>query len=327
MLRPLALDLWVAEAPLRWLGVKLGRRMTVIRLSRGELLIHSPAPLTAELRDALAELGEVRFVVPASRFHGHRYMEHYRAAYPKVELFAAPGLERRRGDLSFDGQLGDGPDPRWREDVDQLAFPGSRFLTEIVFLPRSSGSLVLGDLCMNLGPDMPLLSRAYVRLDGVAGHFAMPHTIRLTVRKPQVRPARNGANAQAGLRPRRDWPRLRGRRGRKPSVRRGNGLASARSVAHRSTRTRCRRPGVRLDEVDSPHRTLMKRWVIAEVSRKRTTDFQIAASGSNHPVRPRASFTSANPFGILRRASPELDVVDQRLDTCRRLRHEAPQVL
>src|SRR5205807_3359623 len=59
----------------------------------------------------------------------------------------------------------------------------------------------------------------------------------------------------------------------------------------------------------------------------RTTDFPLVASGSNHPARPRAPFTSASPFGVLRCARPELDLVDQRLDTCGRLRHEAPQVL
>jgi hypothetical protein len=35
---------------------------------------------------------------------------------------------------------------------------------------------------MNLGPERPLLSRAFVRLDGVYRRFAMPRTIRLTVR-------------------------------------------------------------------------------------------------------------------------------------------------
>jgi hypothetical protein len=188
VLRSLAPEIWVAEAPLRWLGVELGRRMTVIRLSSGELLVHSPAELTPDLRDAFAELGEVRFVVPASRFHGHLYMEQYREAYPQVELFAAPGLETRRRDLSFQGLLGDEVDPRWREDIDQVVFPGSRFLTEIEFLHRPSGSLILGDLCMNLGPDRPLLSRAFVRLDGVYKRFAMPRTIRPTVRdRPAAR--------------------------------------------------------------------------------------------------------------------------------------------
>jgi hypothetical protein len=182
VLRTLAPEIWVAEAPLRWLGIELGRRMTVIRLSSGDLLVHSPAELTPDLRDALADLGEVRFVVPASRFHGHLYMEQYREAYPRVELFAAPGLETRRRDLSFQGLLGNEVDPRWSKDIDQVLFPGSRFLTEIEFLHRPSGSLILGDLCMKLGPDRPLLSRAFVRLDGVYERFAMPRTIRLTVR-------------------------------------------------------------------------------------------------------------------------------------------------
>jgi uncharacterized protein DUF4336 len=168
MLRSLAPEIWVAEAPLRWLGVELGRRMTVIRLSGGGLLVHSPAELTSDLRDALAELGEVRFVVSASRFHGHLYMEQYRDAYPKVELFAAPGLTARRPDLAFQGVLANDPDRRWSEDIE--------------FLHRPSGSVILGDLCMNIGPDRPFLSRAFVRLDGVYERFAMPRTIRLTVR-------------------------------------------------------------------------------------------------------------------------------------------------
>jgi Domain of unknown function (DUF4336) len=182
VLRALAPDIWAAEAPLRWLGIEVGRRMMVIRLSSGELLVHSPAELTPELRDELAQLGEVRYVVPANRFHGHLYMEQYQATYPNVELFAAPGLEARRPDLSFQGVLGDEVDPRWREDVDLLVFPGSRFLTEIEFLHRPSGSLILGDLCMNLGPDRPALSRAFARLDGIYKQFGTPRTIRLTVR-------------------------------------------------------------------------------------------------------------------------------------------------
>jgi hypothetical protein len=42
--------------------------------------------------------------------------------------------------------------------------------------------LILGDLCMKLGPYRPPLSRAFVALDGVYKRFAMPRTIRLTVR-------------------------------------------------------------------------------------------------------------------------------------------------
>ncbi len=73
-------------------------------------------------------------------------------------------------------------------------FPGSRFLSEVVFLHRPSGSLILGDLCMNLGPGRDPLSRAFVRLDGVYRRLAVPRTIRLTVRN-----RRGAANALARM--------------------------------------------------------------------------------------------------------------------------------
>jgi len=38
-------NVWAGEAPLRYLGVQMGRRMTVIRLTDGGLLVHSPMPL------------------------------------------------------------------------------------------------------------------------------------------------------------------------------------------------------------------------------------------------------------------------------------------
>src|SRR5207302_1348722 len=110
-----------SEQPLRYLGFEIGRRMAVIRLPGGGLLIHSPARLSTGLRAALDQLGEVRFVVPASELHGHLYMEQYRDAYPHVKIFAAPGLDRKREDLHFDSLLSGVPEAEWREDLDQMA--------------------------------------------------------------------------------------------------------------------------------------------------------------------------------------------------------------
>jgi hypothetical protein len=154
-LRSLAPDLWVTDTPLRFRGIEVGRRMTVVRLSSGDLLVHSPAQLNDELRVTLRELGGVRFVVPASSMHGHLFMEDYKAAYPNIELFAAPGLDRKRRDLTFDGLLGSEPDPRWSEDLDQGAVLGHRFVTEIVFLHKASRTLIVGDLCFMIGKSAP----------------------------------------------------------------------------------------------------------------------------------------------------------------------------
>jgi hypothetical protein len=162
-LNPIAPELWVVERPLRFRGIEVGRRMTIVRLGNGTLWVHSPAELSPELREALAQLGGVRFVVPASSMHGHLFMEQYRAAYPDVELFCAPGLDRKRNDLAFDGSLEDAPDPRWREDLDQASVLGHRFVTEIVFLHRPTRTLIVGDLVFAIGENAPAAMRAFAR--------------------------------------------------------------------------------------------------------------------------------------------------------------------
>ena len=173
--------LYTYEEPLRFLGFEIGRIMSVIELSSGGLFVQSPAELTPELHAALDALGEVRFVAPASKLHGHLFMEQYRAAYPDVELLAAPGLDARRSDLSFDHLLGDTPDPRWAADVDQVAILGNRWVTEIAFYHRASRTVILGDVAYPIGPNHPLKTRLMARLVGVYGRLRPTLDFRLTI--------------------------------------------------------------------------------------------------------------------------------------------------
>jgi uncharacterized protein DUF4336 len=168
----------MVETPLRFLGIEVGRRMTVARLQDGGLWIHSPARLTEELRMWLDSIGEPRFVVPSSALHGHRFMEQYRDAYPGIRLFAAPRLDRRRKDLAFDGLLGTTPDTSWADGLDQTALLG-QLLPEIVFLHRATRTLIVGDLLVHeTRPDAPLATRWSWRLEGVYGSLGVPRTVR-----------------------------------------------------------------------------------------------------------------------------------------------------
>ena len=181
-LRELGTRLWVAEAPLRFAGLEIGRRMSVVQLGDGGLFVHSPAPLDEPLRAALDALGEVRFVAAANRLHGHLWMEQYRDAYPGVELLAPPGLAARRKDLDFAAELGDEPDPRWAAELDQAQFRGNRSINEVVFLHRASRSLIVGDLAMNFGPHSPRLTRLAARAGGMYGRLRPTPLFRMLTR-------------------------------------------------------------------------------------------------------------------------------------------------
>ncbi len=181
MLTEAGSDLWIAEAPLRYLGFEVGRRMAVIRLADGGLWVHSPVTLSEDLRGELNKLGEVRFIVPASDLHGHLYMEQYVRAYPAARLMAAPGLARKRTDLDFDADLSSDSQPEWSGDLAQTTFEGHLRRTELKFLHRKTRTLITGDLCL-VSSSWPWVRRLFVFGPWMRARLGPPIEFRLAVR-------------------------------------------------------------------------------------------------------------------------------------------------
>ncbi|NJR48100.1 MAG: DUF4336 domain-containing protein [Hyellaceae cyanobacterium CSU_1_1] len=69
MLRQLDNNLWVAEQPLKFMGLPVGTRMTVIRLADNSLLLISPIAITPEIKQQLNSLGTVRYLIAPNLFH------------------------------------------------------------------------------------------------------------------------------------------------------------------------------------------------------------------------------------------------------------------
>lgn len=181
MLRQLTRDLWVTERPLRFAGVEVGARMTVIRLGSGELFLHSPVALDPELRKQLDALGPARFAVAPNRFH-HLFIGDYAVAYPEAELFAAPGVETKRRDLRFDAVLSDKAPAAWDGQIDQLVFRGFPLPNEVVFFHAASQTLIAADLAFNIQADSPRLTRLGFRALGGYGRLGPTWLERLLIR-------------------------------------------------------------------------------------------------------------------------------------------------
>lgn len=181
--------LWVAEMPLRFYGVEVGARMSIVRLlgGAGGLWVHSPIGLSEDLRRGLDQLGPVRFVVCPNKLH-HRFAGDWFAAYPEARIYASPGLPEKRSDLPFHGVLGDAPEPGWAEDLDQTLFRGDRQLQEVVFFHRDSRTLIVADLVQLADSGSPPLTRLVTRLNGTYERPGPPLPIKLGFRnKPAAR--------------------------------------------------------------------------------------------------------------------------------------------
>ncbi|TPM26494.1 DUF4336 domain-containing protein [Mesorhizobium sp. B2-3-4] len=146
-LREFGAGIWIADGldVTAAVGFHYPTRIAVIRLSAGGRFIWSPVALTDALRAEVNALGEVRFLIAPNSLH-HVFLADWQRGYPDAKVYAPPGLREKRGDIRFDGDLGDGPAAEWADDLDQVAIRGNRITTEIVFFHRESKTGLFTDL-------------------------------------------------------------------------------------------------------------------------------------------------------------------------------------
>jgi hypothetical protein len=163
-------DLYVHDGAKRFLGFRIQRCMTIVRLAGGSLFVHSPNTLDDALRQAVSRLGEVEFIVAPNAMHAHA-VDQFSAAWPRAVVCADPGLRRRHPDLRIDRDLGEFPEAEWHDDLDQATVDGNVFFREVVFLHRASRTLIVTDLIENLHAEhLSPFGRLTCRLFGVYGH-------------------------------------------------------------------------------------------------------------------------------------------------------------
>lgn len=161
----------MADSPLRFFGLELGTRMTVMRLPGSKLILHSPVPAVPELIGQVQALGDVAYIVAPNRFH-HLYVGEWQRAFPDASVFVAPGVERKRPELNIKGVLVGRPEDGWADSVDQVLVQGIPFTSEVAFFHRPSATLVVSDLAFNIGPASPPLTRLVFRAGGTYGRLS-----------------------------------------------------------------------------------------------------------------------------------------------------------
>lgn len=158
-MRRLAPGVHVAETPLRFLGLEVGARMTVLELASG-LLVHSPIDVAPS---SLASIGEPRWVLAPNKMH-HLYVGRWAEA--GIEAWAAPGLPTKRRDVAFAGVIDSPGSSPFGDEVAVLPLTCFAMTNEVAVLHRPSGTLVLTDLVFNFPPTAPWTTRVGMRCAG-----------------------------------------------------------------------------------------------------------------------------------------------------------------
>ncbi|MEO1080368.1 MAG: DUF4336 domain-containing protein [Pseudomonadota bacterium] len=163
-------DLWVVDGdPLRMFTIPFTTRMTVVRLRGDDLWLHSPVAPTRERVNALRGLGRVRHLVAPNKIHSlgiAPWLEHN----PDARVWVSPQFLQRHSVPGEVTTLGDLAPAAWNGEIAQLPFRGSSVLDEMVFLHRSSRTLILTDLIQKHDPGLQSgFWRIVKRLNAVLG--------------------------------------------------------------------------------------------------------------------------------------------------------------
>ncbi|MCT7374897.1 DUF4336 domain-containing protein [Chelativorans salis] len=189
-LKPVCDSVWIVDGPtirfgMPWPKMPFPTRMTVIRLKDGGLFIHSPTPLTEGLRQEIATIGEVRFIIGPNRIH-YWWIPEWREAYGQAQVWLAPRIrEQAGGRIDFAArELERESGYPWDREIDTLPVTGS-FMTEVEFFHHASRTLVLTDFIENFEPDkLGRPMRLLAHLGGVLDPDGqMPRDMRLTFAK------------------------------------------------------------------------------------------------------------------------------------------------
>jgi Domain of unknown function (DUF4336) len=172
-LKAVAPNVWIVDGPIIRFGMPWPRapfptRMTVVRLSGGQLFLHSPTPLTSALREQIEAIGRVAWIIGPNRFH-YWWIPEWREAFREAAIYLAPRIrEQSAGRISFQSsRLDEAASLPWRDEIATLKVEGS-VMTEFVFLHYTSRTLVLTDLVQNFEADKleSWLMRALVTIGG-----------------------------------------------------------------------------------------------------------------------------------------------------------------
>lgn len=172
MLREIDRDIWVAERPLRYFGLSVGTRMTVIRLTSGELVVISPIQIDDATVDRFSKLGTVSHIIAPNLYH-YLFAADFQKLYPNALFWAAPGLDTKKPELKIDRTIDPNASSLW-DGIEHIFFDGFSTLTlggfdpidEFVFFHIASRTLILTDTALHFDESYPIVTQLATRILG-----------------------------------------------------------------------------------------------------------------------------------------------------------------
>jgi Domain of unknown function (DUF4336) len=173
MLRQIENNIWVAEQPLKYWGIEVGTRMTVIGLRTNELIVISPIQVDKITIDQLNQIGKVSYIIAPNLYH-HLFVSEFKLIYPEAQLWVPPKFNLKIPNIPVDKIISEDKG-NILEEVDYFLFDGFKIfdlsgpsiLNEFVFFHRNSQTLILTDTAFHFDEKFSFKTQLAAKFMGV----------------------------------------------------------------------------------------------------------------------------------------------------------------
>jgi hypothetical protein len=216
--------IWALEQLLTFVNVTATIRCTVVRLSNGDLWVHSPQMPTGEFCALLEEIpGTVRHVVlPCNALEHKAPMSEFHSRYPDASVWIAPGQYGPFGECGrmyegsktsrtmkyrVDGVLSqDSPPPPWADEFDMATLyielpENAGPVTEVAFCHRPTKTLIATDAVVYIPSQLPnpYIFETYFGAEAVRDPYFWPKTVLQSVFLPLRFESTNSVSGYPGF--------------------------------------------------------------------------------------------------------------------------------
>lgn len=162
-------NLWIVDG--EWQGSLLKRRMTIIRLKNGELLIHSAIRLKEEDYQELEKLGDPAHLVVPNIYHTSE-AHFYKQRYPDIKIYCTtPAAKVVSKQCQIDVILPEEWPEYLNKEVECREFLGTKNLGEIILYHPESRTLVVTDIAFNMSGKAKGFAKLFSKLNQMEQGF------------------------------------------------------------------------------------------------------------------------------------------------------------
>lgn len=169
----------VMRFPLALAGTRIGRTVTLIRLSSGKVVIHSTAAFSREDLVAISNFGTPAAMIEATLLHD-TFAQRARDLFPTIPYFVPPGFPNQ-STLSATSLAE--PPAWWNGELEVLPLEGMPQVHEHVLFHLSSRTLIVADSVFTLDSSEHWWTRFFFRnIAGIKQPPGMSRFFRMLIR-------------------------------------------------------------------------------------------------------------------------------------------------